>query len=1364
MRSVHSISVLHAFLICTLLCASAAASPGFIENNGQTDAAVHYYIPGNRISVYVTDSGIVFDLHAPATPVSGLQQPVPGYMTTGAHGTSLGCAVHMRLTEPNPRLNIEARGLQETQCNYFLGNNPANWRIDVPVYSEVVFQNIYTGVDLVLTAYDWGLHYVLTESDPPVSVFTLFEFIGAERVSRPDESKQLIETSAGTIEIEISTHDTRSGRILYQPPNGLATPDTTPREDSSTLLWSSYLGGGNDESCLDLDTDSLGNPIMCGRTHSYNFPTSPGAYDVSYADVYDAYITKFSANGNNLLWSTFIGGDDWDFGCSAALDQSDGIYITGLTNSTDFPLVGAYDNTINGENDVFVCHLSADGSLLSWSTYVGGTGMDMGLGIALDADNNPIVAGPTNSTDFPVTLGAADIGHNGGYDMFMFKLSAGGASLLWGTYLGGDGEEWHTDQGFLGLDVDSSFNPVLSGSTHSDDFPVTPFAFNTSPNGSEDIFVTKLSGDGSQILWSTYFGGVSDDRTFDMVLDESDNVVFCGSTASVDLPTSIGALDPFYNGDRDGFVAALSPSGEELLLGTFLGGGQIDQCIGVSAHPSGICVTGMTESPDFPITTDAYDESHNGGRDVFITDLNPSVTGLNWSSYMGGSGSDQGWNISAAPDGHMYVAGEAGSAGFPTTPGAFDQTYDPGGQYGVDCFIARFDLPSIITEAYLHADGSGDFATIQDAVQGMPAASTIFLHDGAYIGDGNRDIEFYGKGMSIYSVSGDPESCVVDAGGAPADRHRGFYVVNTLLPTTIAGITIRHGNMADGVLGGGAIEVNSSVVTVSNCIIEYNAASYGGGLRVVGSGILTIEDCLLSGNSAISDGGAINVGVGSTADILNCDIVANTAFLGGGVYFHETAGDISGTTFRENYASDNGGGVYYRGSPVVAHIENCVFASNSSDDGGAVAAYSSTGVTIYGTTMYDNRALTTKSIGDKGSSIFSYGTPVQISNSVMSHSPHGEATYESVPASIQITCCDVYGNADGPGAVGNQLGANGNISEDPLYCDPLSGVLTLSAGSPCSSDISPCGQIGALAVGCQGLVIEVVDVPDDQGGWVIVSWDAFPQDVPGTQTPIETYDVLRLEDALWQSVGQVTASALPSYSITVETDDIFTIGESAPSSRYKVEGLTSDPLITYESLSITGFSIDNIPPVMPELVFWEVLGYRVLTWSNPEVDDFRDMCVYRSSEQGFIPVTPLTCTSHEFFNEDDLTYYCYRIAAFDIHGNMSEPSDEACSSYPTGVDEVPAALDLGQNTPNPFNPRTSISFDLPGNTAVRLKIYDVSGRLVRVLLDGQFLKSGRHEAHWDGLTDSGQEAAAGVYLYRLSAGDCKHVKRMTLVK
>jgi hypothetical protein len=279
----------------------------------------------------------------------------------------------------------------------------------------------------------------------------------------------------------------------------------------------------------------------------------------------------------------------------------------------------------NGADDAYVTKLNPAGSALVYSTFIGGSAVDFGVRIAVDASNNAYVLGNTSSTDFPTTPGAFDTTQNGGFDIFLLKLNAAGNGLIYSTFLGGSNIELAG-----GLALDSAGNAFVTGSTLSVDFPSTPGVFKTVADGN-DGFVAKFNSTGSALIYSTFIGGSSSDGVSGIALDASGNAFLTGSTSSQDFPTTAGAVDTTYNGGAvDAYVAELSADGSTLLYGTFLGGADSDSGSDIALGPAGsVLITGQTMSTDFPTTPGAWDRVWNGDplvfwADAFVARLTPT--------------------------------------------------------------------------------------------------------------------------------------------------------------------------------------------------------------------------------------------------------------------------------------------------------------------------------------------------------------------------------------------------------------------------------------------------------------------------------------------------------------------------------------------------------------------------------------------------------------------------------------------------------------------------------------------------------------------------------------------------------------------
>lgn len=373
------------------------------------------------------------------------------------------------------------------------------------------------------------------------------------------------------------------------------------------LLWSTFFGGSDFDSGFSVATSSDGSCYIAGSTRSADFPTK-NAYSSNYTGTEDVFLAKFSPRGK-LLWSTYLGGMDWDFCLSIAVAADGSCYVGGETESHDFPTTtNAFGRVfVGGYFDAFVTKFSTDGDLL-WSTYLGGTHNDGGWSVSLAGDGSCYVTGWTASFDFPTSPQAYDRTLNGDWDVFLTKFSADGA-FLWSTYLGGFG--W--DQG-TAVAAAPDGSCYLTGFTASFDFP-TLQAFNSTYGNWGDAFVAKFSADGA-LLWSTFFGGTGAEWALALTATRS-GCYLTGHTFSSNFPVK-RAFDSTYNGGyEDAFVSKFATNGS-LLWSTYLGGRGGEEAAGIAVNKEERCfVIGSTDSTNFPLQQ-AFDPTLGSSSDTFI--------------------------------------------------------------------------------------------------------------------------------------------------------------------------------------------------------------------------------------------------------------------------------------------------------------------------------------------------------------------------------------------------------------------------------------------------------------------------------------------------------------------------------------------------------------------------------------------------------------------------------------------------------------------------------------------------------------------------------------------------------------------------
>jgi hypothetical protein len=681
---------------------------GFEPNVGQTDPRVDYLARTRSGTVFLTPTAAVFAMQKPPSGPPSVDtnaaagMPSPKLATPGLCG---GVTVFMQIVGANPATRPVGQEEFPGKVNYFLGNDPARWHTDIPTYGRVEYPNVYPGISLTYYGGPDGLEYDFVLSPGADARTIALRFEGADGADLNSQGGLVVHTAAGDLVQHAPVVYQESGSQRQPVPGRLVLDSGLVRFDVGAydrgrplvidpvvLGYSTYLGGSGDDRAFAVAVDAAGDAYVAGDTGSRRFPTNSGAFDGTYNGNYDIFVAKLSPDGGTLLYGTYIGGKDIDQSPRLAVDGAGNAYLTGNTSSKDFPVTaGAFDTTYNGSSntyDAFVTKLSPGGDHLAYSTFLGGTGPDDGLGIAVDSAGEAYVAGFTQSADFPTTPGAFQTTFKA-IDGFIAKFNVAGSALVYSTLFGGSSPDYAQ-----GIAIDAAGNAFVTGETKSADLPTTPGAFDKVFHGGfYDAFAAKLSSDGSSLLYGTYLGGSGSDAGEAIALDGAGDAYVNGTTDSADFPTTPGAFQVAFRGDDDAFVIKLNAAGGGLEYGTYLGGSQHDESgLEIAVNGAGDAyVTGLTNSRDFPTTPGAWDRSYNDGSfDGYVAELNPSGSALAFSTFLGGSREDEGVGIAVGGADNAYVVGLTASTDFPVTPGAYQTTYHRGGHNGYDAFVAKF--------------------------------------------------------------------------------------------------------------------------------------------------------------------------------------------------------------------------------------------------------------------------------------------------------------------------------------------------------------------------------------------------------------------------------------------------------------------------------------------------------------------------------------------------------------------------------------------------------------------------------------------------------------------------------------------------
>jgi uncharacterized protein (TIGR03437 family) len=672
----------------------------FEPNRGQADKKICYISRGPGRTILLTSDGAILVL-----------------------GGEDGARVRMQVVGANRHSRSQPLEPLASASNYFIGNDPSKWRTAVPHFGRIRYRDIYPGIDLVYYGNDRQLEYdfvVGPGMDPGVIQLA---YHGADSL-RVESNGDLTITAAGrTIrqqrpkiyqsiggrQIEIAGGYRvveGSGRVRFT----LARYDRRhPLVIDPVIQYATYLGRTGQDSGIALAVDARGNAYVAGETNSIDFQLGE-VVQPRHGGALDAFIAKFSELGQ-LQYMTYLGGPEAnsapgtgiDTARAIAVDTAGNMYLAGSTNSVNFPIANALQPTFGGGGfDAYIAKINAAGTQLLYSTFLGGTGEDWANGLAVDASGEVYISGWTRSPNFPVRGGYQSGPSGGGEDVFVTRIDSAGRTLLYSTFVGGNGRDVGT-----GIAIDSAGSAYVTGSTTSTIFP-TSGTLQPRNAGKEDAFLFKLNTVKNALEYSTFIGGSENDLGNRVAVDAQGNAYVTGYTSSANFPVR-SAAQGTPGGAVDTFVLKVAPDGSSLIYSTFLGGSADDYGFGslvVDAAGSAY-VTGWTESANFPVRNPVQPAS-GGATDAFVARLSPAGDGLIYSTYIGGAGEDKAYGIALDRQSNVYLTGHTTSPNFPSAQG----NYDPGSLGTADVFMLK-----------LSADTSVNFISAAPAALNVTAAS-----------------------------------------------------------------------------------------------------------------------------------------------------------------------------------------------------------------------------------------------------------------------------------------------------------------------------------------------------------------------------------------------------------------------------------------------------------------------------------------------------------------------------------------------------------------------------------------------------------------------------------------------------------------
>ncbi len=701
----------------------------FEANRGQVDDRVRFLSRGAGYSLFLTPTEAVLSLARGKGGADG--SPSASGPARGGAGTS--AVVRMRLLGANPKPVVEGVDRVAGVTNYVAGSDAKRWATGVPSFSQVKYSEAYPGIDLLYHGRQRRLEYDFVVAPKVDSKAITLDFSGAQEVTVDRRGDLVIATRGGELvqKRPVIYQRVAGGRRVVPGGYVLKGDGRVGFEVGSydrskalvidpVLSYATYLGGVGSDSPGGIAVDSTGNAYVTGSTGSADFPTASPRQPASGGGT-DAFVTKLNATGSALLYSTYLGGNGADNGRAIAVDAT-GAYVTGDTTSPNFPTASPVQATGGGGTDAFVAKLDPTGATLLYSTYLGGSGTDVGRGIAVDG-GKAHVTGSTTSTNFPTANALqATKGAGTGADAFVARYNGAGSAQDYSTYLGGSG----TDNG-RGIAADAS-GAYVGGDTTSTNFP-TATPLQLANGGGTDAFVTKVNAAGSALAYSTYLGGSTADNV-DGIAVNSGSAYVTGDTDSANFPTAPGALQASYAGGGDAFVTKYDATGSSFSYSTFLGGGSFDGANGIAVDSSGrASVVGSTSAGDnFPARSPLAVQE--GNADFFAAQVNAGGSDLAYSTPLGGSASDSGTAIAVDGSGSAYLTGSSSfyaDGDFPTTSST--STFQPNNKGGTDTIVAKIaaDDPAapLVTGLRSRSGPSSGGTSVEIVGRGFTGASAV---------------------------------------------------------------------------------------------------------------------------------------------------------------------------------------------------------------------------------------------------------------------------------------------------------------------------------------------------------------------------------------------------------------------------------------------------------------------------------------------------------------------------------------------------------------------------------------------------------------------------------------------------------------
>ena len=600
--------------------------------------------------------------------------------------------------------------------NFMRGADPAGWAVDLPTFDAVRYLGLYDGIDVVVDTDQGPFEYDLELAPGTDPSRVIMRAEGGTDMYIDTEGTLVIETAIGpfrqpapTTWSVSATGEKTSVDCRYRMVGADRYGFEVEGWDGAsklvidpTVTVRTFLGGNGSDVLNAVATGPTHDVYVVGQTLSTDYPTTAGAFDETFngsgVGADDVIVARMKSNGQSLVYATYLGGTDGEtfigeFACGVVVNGDQEAVVVGTTSASDFPVsAGAFQATRSGTRDGFVTVLAADGATLEYSSYLGGSGGDNAVGVALDAAGDVYITGDTSSTDFPTTANALDAALDGPglFDGFLVRLDLETSTLTYSTYFGGADEDFG-----LAIALTPDDRAVISGESESSDFPVSATAFNSTSNGGQDIVAMKIDTTAGTSDFATYLGssGAESGNAVD-VLDDG-KIFLVGGVDDGTFPITPGAGDVLFAGDSEAYCTVFTPDGTGLFYSTFIGGSGTsaffkEEALGVkvSEETGQALVVGRSNSSNFLTIGSDADGILDGNTDGFIVRVRPIGNGFTYSTLIGGASDDAARACTIDGTAREYIVGQTSSSDFATTSGSVQTSF--GGGFS-DAFLAKLD-------------------------------------------------------------------------------------------------------------------------------------------------------------------------------------------------------------------------------------------------------------------------------------------------------------------------------------------------------------------------------------------------------------------------------------------------------------------------------------------------------------------------------------------------------------------------------------------------------------------------------------------------------------------------------------------------